>query len=198
MTHQLPKLPYALDALEPHIDATTVGIHHGKHHQTYVDNLNKLVVGTEFADATLDQIIVKASAGPIFNNAAQIWNHTFYWDGMKPNGGGEPKGELLVAIEKSFGNFAALKEQLSKMSVTQFGSGWGWLVLKKDGTLGVAQTGNAANPITVGDVPLLTCDVWEHAYYLKYQNRRADYVMSWWNVVNWDAVAARLNTAKKK
>lgn len=195
MTHQLPKLPYALDALEPHIDAITISIHYGKHHQTYADNLNKLVAGTEFADASLEQIIAKAQ-GPIFNNAAQVWNHTFYWDGMKPKGGGEPKGELLAAIEKSFGNFTGFKEQLSKTSVTQFGSGWGWLVKKKDGALAVVQTGNAANPLTVGDVPLLTCDVWEHAYYLKYQNRRADYVGSWWNVVNWDAVAARLARAK--
>ena len=196
MTHQLPKLPYALDALEPHIDATTIGIHDGKHHQAYADNLNKLVPGTEFADATLEQIVLKAQ-GPIFNNAAQVWNHTFYWEGMKPNGGGEPKGELRAAIEKSFSNFAAFKEQLSKISVTQFGSGWGWLVKKKAGVLAVVQTGNAANPLTTGDVPLLTCDVWEHAYYLKYQNRRADYVGSWWNVINWDAVAARFNAANK-
>ena len=195
MAHQLPKLPYALDALEPHIDATTISIHYGKHHQTYADNLNKLVPGTEFAEASLEQIILKAQ-GPIFNNAAQVWNHTFYWDGMKPNGGGEPKGELLAALEKSFGNFTGFKEQLSKTSVTQFGSGWGWLVKKKDGTLAVVQTGNAANPLTAGDVPLLTCDVWEHAYYLKYQNRRADYVGSWWNVINWDAVAARFAKAK--
>ena len=196
MTHQLPKLPYALDALEPHIDATTIGIHYGKHHQAYADNLNKLVPGTEFADATLEQIVLKAQ-GPIFNNAAQVWNHTFYWEGMKPNGGGEPKGELRAAIEKSFSNFAAFKEQLSKISVTQFGSGWGWLVKKKAGVLAVVQTGNAANPLTAGDVPLLTCDVWEHAYDLKYQNRRADYVGSWWNVINWDAVAARFNAANK-
>ena len=195
MTHQLPKLPSALDGLEPHIDATTISIHYGKHHQTYADNLNKLVPGTEFADASLEQIILKAQ-GPIFNNAAQVWNHTFYWDGMKPKGGGEPIGELLAAIEKSFGNFTGFKEQLSKTSVTQFGSGWGWLVKKKDGALAVVQTGNAANPLTTGDVPLLTCDVWEHAYYLKYQNRRADYVGSWWNVINWDAVAARLAAAK--
>ena len=195
MAYQLPKLPYALDALEPHIDATTISIHYGKHHQTYADNLNKLVPGTEFAEASLEQIILKAQ-GPIFNNAAQVWNHTFYWDGMKPNGGGEPKGELLAALEKSFGNFTGFKEQLSKTSVTQFGSGWGWLVKKKDGALAVVQTGNAANPLTAGDVPLLTCDVWEHAYYLKYQNRRADYVGSWWNVINWDAVAARFAKAK--
>ena len=195
MTHQLPRLPYSLDALEPHIDATTISIHYGKHHQTYADNLNKLVPSTEFADASLEQIILKAQ-GPVFNNAAQVWNHTFYWESMKPNGGGEPKGELLAAIEKSFGNFAGFKDQLSKISVTQFGSGWGWVVKKKEGTLAVVQTGNAANPLTAGDVPLLTCDVWEHAYYLKYQNRRADYVGSWWNVINWDAVAARLAKAK--
>jgi len=196
MTHQLPRLPYAQDALEPHIDAATVGIHHGKHHQTYVDNLNKLVLGTEFTDVTLEQIVLKASAGPLFNNAAQIWNHTFYWEGMKPNGGGEPKGALLAAIEKSFGNFAGLREQLSKISVTQFGSGWGWLVRKKDGSLAVVQTSNAATPLTTGDAPLLTCDVWEHAYYLKYQNRRADYISSWWNVVNWEEVAVRFATLK--
>jgi len=195
MTHQLPKLPYSIDALEPHIDATTISTHYGKHHQAYADNLNKLVPGTEFADASLEQIILKAQ-GPVFNNAAQVWNHTFYWEGMKSSGGGEPKGELLAAIEKSFGNFAGFKDQLSKISVTQFGSGWGWLVKKKDGALAVVQTGNAANPLTSGDVPLLTCDVWEHAYYLKYQNRRADYVGSWWNVINWDAVAARLAKAK--
>ena len=165
MVHQLPKLPYALDALEPHIDAVTVGIHYRKHHQAYIDNLNKLVPGSEFAEATLEQIVRKAQ-GPIFNNAAQVWNHTFYWEGMKPGGGGEPKGELAAAITKAFGSFAGFKEQLAKMSVTQFGSGWGWLVKKKDGTLAVVQTGNAANPMTTGDVPLLTCDVWEHAYYL--------------------------------
>ncbi len=191
MVHQLPKLPYALDALEPHIDARTLEIHHGKHHQAYVDNLNKMVVGTDFADASLEQIILKAPAGPIFNNGAQVWNHTFYWEGMKPNGGGEPKNEIGRAIDKYFGNFNAFKEQLSKMSVTQFASGWGWLIKKKDGSLAVAQSGNAANPMRDGDVPLLTCDVWEHAYYLKYQNRRPDYVAAWWNTVNWDVVASR-------
>ena len=184
MTHQLPRLPYSLDALEPHIDATTISIHYGKHHQTYADNLNKLVPGTEFADASLEQIILKAQ-GPVFNNAAQVWNHTFYWESMKPNGGGEPKGELLAAIEKSFGNFAGFKDQLSKISVTQFGSGWGWLVKKKEGTLAVVQTGNAANPLTAGDVPLLTCDVWEHAYYIDYRNDRAKYLEAFWQVVNW-------------
>jgi len=198
MTHQLPKLPYALDALEPHIDATTVGIHHGKHHQTYVDNLNKLVPGTAFADLPLEQIVLTAPSGPVFNNAAQIWNHTFYWEGLAPKAGGEPKGELAAAIEKAFANFADFKQQLTQASVGQFGSGWGWLVLKKDGALGLLSTGNAANPMTGGDTPLLTCDVWEHAYYLKYQNRRAEYVNAWWNVVNWDAVAARYAAAKKK
>jgi superoxide dismutase, Fe-Mn family len=195
MTHTLPKLPYALDALEPHIDAHTVDIHYNKHHQAYVNNLNNLIPNTEFADITLDKIILKAQ-GPIFNNAAQIWNHTFYWEGMKPSGGGEPKNELAAAIDKSFGNFTNFKDQLSKISVSQFGSGWGWLVRKKDATLAVVQTGNAANPMTAGDVPLLTCDVWEHAYYLKYQNRRADYVTSWWNTINWDVVAFRLASVK--
>jgi Fe-Mn family superoxide dismutase len=196
MTHQLPKLPYAYDALEPHIDARTVEIHHGKHHQTYVDNLNKLIPGTEFAEQPLEQIILKAQ-GPIFNNAAQIWNHTFYWQSMKPKGGGEPTGDLAAAINKAFGSFANFKQQLTQAAVTQFGSGWAWLVKKKDGTLVIVQTGNAGNPMTTGDVPLLTCDVWEHAYYLKYQNRRAEYVAAWWNVVDWDAVSARHAKAKK-
>ena len=196
MTHQLPKLPYAYDALEPHIDARTVEIHYSKHHQTYVDNLNKLIPGTEFAEQPLEQIVLKAQ-GPIFNNAAQVWNHTFYWQSMKPKGGGEPTGELAAAINKAFGSFANFKQQLTQAAVTQFGSGWAWLVKKKDGTLAIVQTGNAGNPMTAGDVPLLTCDVWEHACYLKYQNRRAEYVAAWWNLVDWDAVAARCAKARK-
>jgi superoxide dismutase, Fe-Mn family len=196
MAHQLPKLPYAYDALEPHIDARTLEIHYGKHHQTYVDNLNKLVPGTEFAEQPLEQIVLKAQ-GPIFNNAAQVWNHTFYWQSMKPKGGGEPTGELAAAINKAFDSFANFKQQLTQAAVTQFGSGWAWLVKKKDGTLTIVQTGNAGNPMTAGDVPLLTCDVWEHAYYLKYQNRRAEYVAAWWNIVDWDAVAARYAKAGK-
>ena len=196
MVHQLPKLPYAYDALEPHIDARTVEIHHGKHHQTYVDNLNKLIPSTEFAEKPLEQIILKAQ-GPIFNNAAQVWNHTFYWQSMKQKGGGEPTGELAAAINKAFSSFVNFKQQLTQAAVTQFGSGWAWLVKKKDGTLAIVQTGNAGNPMTAGDVPLLTCDVWEHAYYLKYQNRRAEYVAAWWNVVDWDSVAARHIKARK-
>ena len=196
MAHQLPKLPYAYDALEPHIDARTVEIHYGKHHQTYVDNLNKLIPGTEFAEQPLEQIVLKAQ-GPIFNNAAQVWNHTFYWQSLKPKGGGEPTGELVAAINKAFGSFANFKQQLTQAAVTQFGSGWAWLVKKKDGTLASVQTGNAGNPMTTGDVPLLACDVWEHAYYLKYQNRRAEYVAAWWNVVDWDSVAARHIKARK-
>ncbi|MGD0016604.1 MAG: superoxide dismutase [Verrucomicrobiia bacterium] len=196
MVHQLPKLPYACDALEPHIDARTVEIHYGKHHQTYVDNLNKLIPSTEFAEKPLEQIILKAQ-GPIFNNAAQVWNHTFYWQSMKPKGGGEPTGELAAAINKTFSSFANFKQQLTQAAVTQFGSGWAWLVKKKDGALAIVQTGNAGNPMTAGDVPLLTCDVWEHAYYLKYQNRRAEYVTAWWNIVDWDAVAARYIKAGK-
>ena len=195
MVYQLPKLAYAYDALEPHIDARTVEIHYSKHHQTYVDNLNKLIPGTEFAEQPLEQIVLKAQ-GPIFNNAAQIWNHTFYWQSLKPKGGGEPTGELAAAINKAFGSFANFKQQLTQAAVTQFGSGWAWLVKKKDGTLAIVQTGNAGNPMTAGDVPLLTCDVWEHAYYLKCQNRRAEYVAAWWNVVDWDAVATRHAKAK--
>jgi len=196
MAHQLPKLSYTYDALEPHIDARTVEIHYSKHHQTYVDNFNKLIPGTEFAEQPLEQIILKAQ-GPVFNNAAQVWNHTFYWQSLKPKGGGEPTGELAAAINKAFGSFANFKQQLTQAAVTQFGSGWAWLVKNKDGTLAIVQTGNAGNPMTTGDVPLLTCDVWEHAYYLKYQNRRAEYVAAWWNIVDWDAVAARYAKAKK-
>ena len=196
MVHQLPKLPYAYDALEPHIDARTVEIHYSKHHQTYVDNLNKLIPSTEFAEKPLEQIVLKAQ-GPLFNNAAQVWNHTFYWQSMKPKGGGEPTGELAAAINKAFSSFANLKQQLTQAAVTQFGSGWAWLVKKKDGTLTIVQTGNAGNPMTAGDVPLLTCDVWEHAYYLKYQNRRAEYAAAWWNLVDWDAVATRYIKAGK-
>jgi Fe-Mn family superoxide dismutase len=194
MVHQLPKLPYACDALEPHIDARTVEIHYSKHHQTYVDNLNKLIPGTEFAELPLEQIILKAQ-GPIFNNAAQVWNHTFYWQSMKQKGDGEPTGELAAAINKAFSSSTNFKQQLTQAAVTQFGSGWAWLVKKKDGTLAIVQTGNAGNPMTSGDVPLLTCDVWEHAYYLKYQNRRPEYVAAFFNVINWDWVTERYSKA---
>jgi superoxide dismutase, Fe-Mn family len=189
--HTLPPLPYAQNALAPIISAETLQYHYGKHHQTYVDNLNKLVPGTEFADATLEQIILKAQ-GPIFNNAAQVWNHTFYWQGLKPQGGGEPTGALAAAISKSFKSFTDFRQQFSQTALGQFGSGWGWLVKKKDGGLAIAATGNAGNPLTAGDQPLLTCDVWEHAYYIDYRNARAKYVEQFWSLVNWDFVARNL------
>jgi superoxide dismutase, Fe-Mn family len=190
--HTLPPLPYAKNALAPVISAETLEFHYGKHHQTYVDNLNKLVPGTEFADKTLEQIIVKAAPGPVFNNAAQVWNHTFYWNSLKPGGGGEPTGKVAEAINKSFKSFAEFRAAFSATTVGQFGSGWGWLVQKKDGTLAIAATGNAGNPMTAGDKPLLTCDVWEHAYYIDYRNARAKYVEQFWSLVNWDFVAKNL------
>lgn len=190
--HSLPPLPYAKDALAPTISAETLEFHYGKHHQTYVDNLNKLVVGTEFESASLEDIVRKAQPGAIFNNAAQVWNHSFYWNCLKPQGGGEPTGALAEALNKSFGSVAAFKQQFATAATTLFGSGWAWLVKKKDGTLAIVQTGNAGNPMTVGDTPLLTCDVWEHAYYIDYRNARAKYVESFWSLVNWNFVAARL------
>ncbi len=190
--HALPPLPYAKDALAPFISAETLEFHYGKHHQIYVDNLNKLIPGTEFAELSLEQIIVKAAPGPIFNNAAQVWNHSFYWQCLKPQGGGDPAGALAEAITRSFGSLANFRQQFAQAAVTLFGSGWAWLVKKKDGSLAITQTSNAATPLTAGDVPLLTCDVWEHAYYIDYRNARAKYVENFWNLVNWDFVARNL------
>jgi superoxide dismutase, Fe-Mn family len=186
--HQLPPLPYALDALQPHISKETLEFHYGKHHQAYVTNLNNLVKGTEFESASLEEIIRKSSGG-IFNNAAQIWNHTYYWNCLSPRAGGEPKGPLAQAIERKFGSFGAFKEAFSKSAVGNFGSGWTWLVKKADGTVDVVNTSNAATPLTGADKPLLTCDVWEHAYYVDYRNRRPDYVAAFWNLVHWDFAA---------
>jgi len=191
MTIELPPLPYARNALEPHISSETLDFHYGKHHQTYVDNLNKMIPGTEFADADLEAII-KKSQGGMFNNAAQVWNHTFYWNSLSPNGGGEPKGKLGEAIAKAFGSFAAFKEEFTKVAIGTFGSGWAWLVQRPDGTLAIVSTSNAATPITGADKPLLTCDVWEHAYYIDYRNARAKYVEAFWNLVNWDWAMKRL------
>ncbi|MCX6268870.1 MAG: superoxide dismutase [Bacteroidetes bacterium] len=191
MTHELPKLPYALDALEPYISKRTIEFHYGKHHQAYVNNLNKLIVGTEFENATLDHIVMKAGAG-IFNNGAQVWNHTFYWNCMKPQGGGEPTGALAEAILKNFGSFAEFKEKFSAAAATLFGSGWAWLIKKEDGRLEIVQESNAGNPMKHGASPLLTCDVWEHAYYLDKQNVRPDYIADFWKLVDWNAVAGRL------
>jgi Fe-Mn family superoxide dismutase len=179
-----------MDALEPYISRETLEYHYGKHHKAYVDNLNNLIAGTEFENLSLEEILLKAQ-GPIFNNAAQVWNHTFYWNCMKPHGGGEPDGKLADAIRRDFGSFEAFKEAFSKAAVSLFGSGWAWLVKSGD-KLEIVQTSNAGNPMTSGQKPLLTCDVWEHAYYIDYRNARAKYVENFWNLVNWDFVAHNL------
>ncbi len=184
MVHQLPELPYAKNSLAPHISEETINFHYGKHHQTYVNNLNKLIVGTEFENLPLDEIIRKASGG-IFNNAAQIWNHTFYWRCLDPKGGGQAGGSLGQAINKAFGSYDDFRKQFTQAAVTLFGSGWAWLVKNKDGSVAIEQSGNAGNPMTAGKLPLLTCDIWEHAYYIDYRNARADYVESFWKLVNW-------------
>jgi len=189
MAHTLPALPYAKDALAPVISAETIDYHYGKHHQTYVTNLNNLIVGTEFENSTLEEIVLKSSGG-IFNNAAQVWNHTFYWNGFKPNGGGAPTGELAAAIDKAFGSFDEFKKQFTQKAITTFGSGWAWLVKNKDGSLSLESTSNAATPLTNDQKPLLTIDVWEHAYYVDYRNARAKYAEEFWSIVNWDFVAA--------
>jgi Fe-Mn family superoxide dismutase len=188
MTHELPPLPYAIDALAPHISKETLEYHHGKHHKTYVDNLNKLIPGTEFENLSLEDIVRKSSGG-VFNNAAQIWNHTFYWNCLAPNAGGKPTGALAAAIDQAFGSFDAFKEKFSQTAIGTFGSGWGWLVKNATGGLEVVSTSNAGCPLTAGQTPLLTCDVWEHAYYIDYRNLRAKYVETFWNLVNWDFVA---------
>ncbi len=191
MAIELPPLPWARDALAPHISAETIDYHYGKHHQAYVTNLNKQIAGTEFEDLPLEEIIRKSSGG-IFNNAAQVWNHTFYWNCLSPSGGGEPGGRLADAINRAFGGFAQFKEEFSKTCVTTFGSGWGWLVQRPDGSLALASTSNAVNPLTGTDRPLLTCDVWEHAYYIDYRNARPQYVEAFWNLVNWPFVAEQM------
>ena len=186
MEHTLPTLPYALDALAPYISKETLEFHYGKHHQTYVTNLNNLIKGTGFENLSLEDII-KQSSGPVFNNAAQVWNHTFYWMGLKPNGGGAPKGALADAINARWGSFESFKEEFAKCAVGTFGSGWAWLVKKADGSLELVSTSNAATPLTTaGSKPLLTCDVWEHAYYIDYRNARPKYLENFWNVVDWD------------
>lgn len=188
MPFSLPPLPYAKTALAPHISQETLEFHHGKHHNTYVTNLNNLVSGTEFAAMSLEEIVLKSSGG-IFNNAAQIWNHSFYWNCLSPQGGGAPIGELAEAIHNTFGSFAAFKERFTATSVTTFGSGWGWLVKNADGSLELMSTSNAGTPATSGKKALLTCDVWEHAYYIDHRNARPNYVATFWNLVNWDFVA---------
>ena len=190
MPHELPPLPYAEEALEPHVSRETIQFHYGKHHQTYVNNLNNMVGDTEFADSSLAEIIVNAPAGPIFNNAAQVWNHTCYWNSMKPNGGGAPGGALGEAIDKAFGSFDDFKKEFSARAAGNFGSGWTWLVKNSDGSVSIENTSNAGCPLTNGQTPLLTCDVWEHAYYIDYRNARPAYVAAWWNLVNWESAEA--------
>lgn len=185
MEHALPALPYPLDGLQPHISKETLEFHYGKHHQTYVTNLNNLIKGTEFESASLEEIVKKSSGG-VFNNAAQIWNHTFYWNSLSPKGGGAPSGALAAAIDKKWGSFDAFKEAFTKSAVGNFGSSWTWLVKKTDGSLDIVNTSNAATPVTTADTPLITCDLWEHAYYIDYRNHRPDYLGAFWSLVNWD------------
>ena len=191
MAIELPALPYDRTALEPHISAETIDYHYSKHHQAYVTNLNNLIIGTEFEQADLESIVRKSQGG-MFNNAAQVWNHTFYWNCLKPNGGGAPTGKLAEAIDAAFGSFDAFKAEFTKTAIGTFGSGWAWLVQRPDGSLALVSTSNAATPLTGADKPLLTCDVWEHAYYVDYRNARPKYVEAFWNLVNWDFVSAQL------
>lgn len=192
MAFTLPALPYEINALEPHISQKTLEFHYGKHHQTYVTNLNNLIVGTEFENETDLINIVKKSKGGVFNNAAQIYNHTFYWESLCPDGGGEPTGVVLERIVKDFGSFDEFKTKFTQASVTLFGAGWAWLVETPEGKLEITQESNAGTPITKDLKPLLTCDVWEHAYYIDVQNRRPDYLSAFWNLVNWKEVEKRL------
>lgn len=185
MSYALPPLPYAPTALAPHLSAETLDFHYSKHHQTYVTNLNNLVPGTEYEGLSLEDIVRKAPAGGIFNNAAQVWNHTFYWKSLSPNGGGAPTGALAQAIDKTFGSFDKFKEEFTKCAVTTFGSGWAWLVKNPDGSLALVSTSNAGCPLTSNQQPLLTCDVWEHAYYIDYRNARPKYLEAFWQLVNW-------------
>jgi superoxide dismutase, Fe-Mn family len=191
MEHTLPALPYAMDALAPHISKETLEFHYGKHHQTYVTNLNNLIKGTEFENLSLEEIVKKSSGG-VFNNAAQVWNHTFYWNSLKPAGGGEPSGAVSDAINKKWGTFAAFKDAFTKSAVGNFGASWTWLVRKADGSLDIVNTSNAATPLTAGDKAILTCDLWEHAYYIDHRNRRPDYLAGWWSLVNWEFAGKNL------
>lgn len=190
MSFTLPPLPYEMNALEPYISKETLEYHYGKHHLAYVNNLNNLIPNTEFAQLSLEEIIQKSS-GPIFNNAAQVWNHTFYWHCLTPKGKGAPSGKLKDAINETFGSFEAFKEAFSKLAIATFGSGWAWLVKTPEGKLALKSTSNAGTPMTDGDKALLTCDVWEHAYYIDYRNLRPKYVEQFWNIVNWDFVESQ-------
>ncbi|MEE4196840.1 MAG: superoxide dismutase [Bacteroidales bacterium] len=190
MAFELPNLPYAYDALEPVISKQTLEFHHDKHHAAYVNNLNNLIKGTEFENADIVDIIMKSEGG-IFNNAAQTWNHTFYFDQFGQDKSSEPKGQLKDALEATYGSFDDFKEKFSAAAKTLFGSGWAWLVKKPNGSLDIVQTVNAANPLTEGLIPILTCDVWEHAYYLDYQNKRPDYIESFWKILDWEVISGR-------
>ena len=192
MEHQLPALPYAMDALAPHISAETLEFHYGKHHQTYVTKLNGLIPDTEFENMSLEDIVGKSSGG-VFNNAAQVWNHTFYWNCLSPSGGGAPNDKIASALQGSFGSVDAFKEQFTNSAVNNFGSGWTWLVQNSDGKLALENTSNAATPLTGASTPLLTCDVWEHAYYIDYRNARPKYLDAFWNLVNWDFVTDNMS-----
>ncbi|WP_299583476.1 Fe-Mn family superoxide dismutase [uncultured Microbulbifer sp.] len=188
MAFELPELPYAMNALAPHISEETLEYHYGKHHKTYVDKLNGLLEGTADADKSLEDVI-KSSSGGVFNNAAQVWNHTFYWNCLSPNGGGEASGAIAEAITTAFGSFDKFKEEFTASAVNNFGSGWTWLVKKADGSVAIVNTSNAATPLTEeGVTPLLTCDVWEHAYYIDYRNLRPKYMEAFWALVNWEFV----------
>jgi len=192
----LPPLPYADNALAPVISAQTIGFHYGKHHKTYVDNLNKLVPGTEFAGRSLEDIVNATAGKPdkagFFNNAAQVWNHTFYWNCMTPHASGEPGKDLAAAIDDAFSSFEKFREKFTETATSNFGSGWTWLVRNQEGGLEIVNTSNAENPMTDGKYPLLVCDVWEHAYYIDYRNARADYIKAFWKLVNWEFVAQNL------
>jgi len=196
MAFELPALPYDHSALEPHIDTRTMQIHHGKHHQAYVDNANNALAGTEWADRSVEEVVANLDSLPankqaaVRNNAGGHVNHSLFWQVMGPDGGGAPSGDLAAAIDSAFGGFDALKEQFAQAGITRFGSGWAWLIKEESG-LSVVSTPNQDSPLMEGKTPILGLDVWEHAYYLNYQNRRPDYIAAWWNVVNWDEVAAR-------
>ena len=191
MTFTLPELPYSKEALAPHMSQETLEFHHGKHHNAYVNNLNNLIKGTKYENMSLEEIIM-SSEGPVFNNAAQIWNHTFFWNSLSPKGGGEATGKALEAITKEWGNFEKFKEEFTKSAVSNFGAGWTWLVKNKDGKLAIVNTSNAHTPITTGATALLTVDVWEHAYYIDYRNERPKFINGFWALANWDFVNANL------
>jgi superoxide dismutase, Fe-Mn family len=192
MTFKLPELPYSRDALAPHLSAETLDFHHGKHHAAYVTKLNELVAADPALAGKSLEDLIRTTSGAVFNQAAQVYNHTLYWHSMKPHGGGEPAGKLRAAIDEAFGSVASFKERFTAAAIGQFGSGWAWLVKNDAGHLEIVPTGNAGCPLTDGKTPLLTCDVWEHAYYIDHRNARAKYVEAWWSLVSWDHAAARL------